>query len=161
MSTCNSSNDNFTAKLNNGVATSATTVRHRRNTTHNHGVMHKVRSMDSVSFHGLEFKGSWKKTTPTSVSALQHRRDRLIPHHHNEKASRFSGHYATSAQRCVYETGRNESSIETLIYCIAGLIAFMFGFCFLVSVCFVVHQQLFISSSLHSFFLVILHQREN
>lgn len=62
------------------------TLKHRR--IHKKGGMiHKVRSMESVSFHGLEFKGTWTKPSRETKDFIG-----------NEKASKFSG-YASTAQR--------------------------------------------------------------
>ncbi len=71
-------------------SSSSSTLKQRR--VHREGgVMHKVRSMESVSFHGLEFKGSWTTTTTLPSKEVQR----------NEKASRFSG-YASAHQRYVH-----------------------------------------------------------
>ena len=50
-------------------------------------MIHKVRSMESVSFHGLEFKGSWTQPSRETTNFTR-----------NEKASKFSG-YASRAHR--------------------------------------------------------------
>ena len=77
--------DNSSIKFNKSNI-GASTLKHGR-IPRKGGVMHKVRSMECVSFNGLEFKGTWT-TTCKAHPAMQR----------NEKASKFSG-YASSTQR--------------------------------------------------------------